>query len=127
MTGLLLDALGVTGGRDVLVAALGLLTLACFPFFFYFSGPVGPNPRRLVFTGFAGLMFSMVPLGLLGKVLSQAWGGQVLLAGTLAAVAVLAVIPGLSRQDSQAPPGFYRALLLRALLLAVYGGTFSAL
>ncbi len=95
----------------------------------YFTGPlllydITRERQDIGLSAFAGMCFSLVPIGVLFKILSWPGGGNILLIGTLGTLAVLVLALYNYLRGKAVWKIYYRNILIRAVLLSLVGGIF---
>lgn len=119
LCGILLKLFNVVGSSIISVFSLSLLALLYFPFGFYFFCDKNIKTQNIALSIVSGLLFSMVPIGILFKV--QSWhDGYMYLVISIATTPIIFFISYyLKSKEIGELINYYHNMINRSLILTI--------
>ncbi|MBL0262286.1 MAG: hypothetical protein IPQ05_00135 [Leptospiraceae bacterium] len=117
IVGLLLKLLHWPGAGPLLVISLSTIAMLYFPAAFYFFYDKVIKQQNLALSIVSGLFLSLIPLGILFKIMYWPGGQIYLLVGTVTAPIILAIIYFLKSKTGENLKTYYRNMFLRTSIL----------
>lgn len=117
LIGLLFKFLHWPGTGPLLVISLSTITMLYFPAAFYFFCDQVIKRQNLLLSIVSGLFLSLIPLGILFKIMYWPGGQFYLLIGTVTAPIILAIIYFLKSKTADDLKTYYKNMFLRTSIL----------
>ena len=117
LLGLLCKLLHLAGASTLLVGSLLAISLLYFPTAFYFFCDKAIKRQNLLFSLIAGTFLSLIPVGMLFKIMHWPGDKPMLFIGMLAAPVLLAITYFLLARKPQGLITYYQNMLWRTSIL----------
>jgi hypothetical protein len=120
ISGLLLKILHLPGSGIILILSLMTLGIIYFPTSFYFFSDKSIKNQNLALSIISGLFFSLIPIGILFKILKWPGEGKLyLLIGSVTLPILLLVIILLRNKSSENLKVYFRNMIIRTVILTI--------
>jgi len=124
LVGLIFKLLHWPGAGEILVISLSTIVMLYFPAAFYFFCDKVIKRQNLALSIVSGLFLSLIPLGILFKIMYWPGGQLYLLIGTVSAPIILTVIYFLKSKTTENLATYYNNMFSRTIVLTVLTITF---
>ncbi len=122
--GLIFTLLHWPGGGITLVISLATISILYFPAAFYFFCDKAIKKQNLALSIISGIFLSLIPLGILFKLMFWPGGHLYLLIGTVSTPIILTVVYFLKSRSTEDLSTYYKNMFLRTTILSVLTITF---
>jgi hypothetical protein len=117
--GILFKLLNWPGWTILILISLSLLALSYFPFAFYFFADQEVKKQNILLSIIAGFILSVIPVGILFKILHYPGSSVMLIFGIMSSPILLIVTYILKKRDNKDRSSYYGNMIVRIIVLSI--------